>query len=142
MRELARMNTLEPGNDPVELGDRTPPLHTRSSNDDATDRRLKLLIGLVVVLAVCAAALHVLYAVATRAALPQPLALILIYALTIVSFRLKVMIRVRSNQSGYTWAGVPMITGLVLMPVPWVVLGVLTYVQMRLLRASRSDLAG
>ncbi|MEU4243037.1 bifunctional diguanylate cyclase/phosphodiesterase [Actinoplanes sp. NPDC026619] len=99
-------------------------MHTRSSNDDVTDRRLKLLIGLVVVLAVCAAALHVLYAVATRAALPHPQALVLIYALTIISFRLKVMIRVRSNQSGYTWAGVPMITGLVLMPVPWVVLGV------------------
>ncbi|MFD0519260.1 putative bifunctional diguanylate cyclase/phosphodiesterase [Paractinoplanes durhamensis] len=116
------MNTLEPGIEPVELGDRTTPLHTRSSNDDATDRQLKLLIGLVVVLAVGVTTLGVLHAVATRAAIPNPLVLILIYAISVISFRIKIVIRVGSNQSGYTWVDVPVMVGLVLVPVPWVIL--------------------
>ncbi|GAA2635934.1 hypothetical protein Adu01nite_67200 [Paractinoplanes durhamensis] len=97
-------------------------MHTRSSNDDATDRQLKLLIGLVVVLAVGVTTLGVLHAVATRAAIPNPLVLILIYAISVISFRIKIVIRVGSNQSGYTWVDVPVMVGLVLVPVPWVIL--------------------
>nr|WP_307836667.1 bifunctional diguanylate cyclase/phosphodiesterase [Actinoplanes durhamensis] len=48
--------------------------------------------------------------------------LILIYAISVISFRIKIVIRVGSNQSGYTWVDVPVMVGLVLVPVPWVIL--------------------
>jgi diguanylate cyclase (GGDEF)-like protein len=122
VRGQARMNTLEPGNDPAALGDRKTPVQTRSSNDDATDRQLKLLIGLVVVLAAGVAVLDIWHTVVIKAAVPNALVLILIYAITVISYRVKIVIRVRANESGITWTDVPIMAGLVLLPLPWVVL--------------------
>ncbi|WP_239117945.1 putative bifunctional diguanylate cyclase/phosphodiesterase [Paractinoplanes ferrugineus] len=100
-------------------------MQKRSSNDDATDRQLQLLIGLVVVLAIGVAALDVLHAVTTRTAIPNPPALILIYAFSVISYRFKIEIRIRSSHNGSTWGDVPIMVGLVLVPMPWVVLCVI-----------------
>jgi diguanylate cyclase (GGDEF)-like protein len=96
----------------------------RGSNDDATDRRLRLLIGLVVVLASGAAAVNVWYALVHHVDTPNPLTLALIYLATVIAYRVRVYVRVRSSQNGETWGEIPIMVGLVLAPSPWVVLSV------------------
>ncbi|GIM88558.1 putative bifunctional diguanylate cyclase/phosphodiesterase [Paractinoplanes toevensis] len=97
-------------------------MRIRSSNDDATDRQLSLLIGLVVVLAAGVATLDVWHAVVTHAAIPNPLLLLLIYAVSAISYRVKIVIRIRSSNNVTSWGDVPIMVGLVLVPTPWVVL--------------------
>ncbi|WP_433372455.1 putative bifunctional diguanylate cyclase/phosphodiesterase [Actinoplanes sp. CA-142083] len=94
----------------------------RSSNDDATDRQLWLLIGLVVVLACGAAFLNVWYAITTDQPTPQPALLLLIFLGTIVGERVKIYVRVKSSRNATNWSEIPIMIGLVLAPMPWVVL--------------------
>nr|WP_317620619.1 bifunctional diguanylate cyclase/phosphodiesterase [Actinoplanes sp. KI2] len=87
-----------------------------------TDRQLKLLIGLVVVLALGALSLSIWHTVVTHASLPNPLLLLAIYVLAVVAYRVLVGVRIYSNLKSSTWTEVPTMIGLVLMPTPWVVL--------------------
>ncbi|WP_034216707.1 putative bifunctional diguanylate cyclase/phosphodiesterase [Actinoplanes subtropicus] len=98
------------------------PLRIRSFNDDATDRQLMLLIGLVVVLAFGTFSLTVWQAGGSVAAVPNPVLLIAFYLLTAVADRIKIVVRVGSSSIGGDWGEIPVMVGLVLMPVPWVTL--------------------
>ena len=106
-------------------------MRIRSFNDDATDRQLLLLIGLVVVLAIGTFSLTVWHAVVTGADLPSPILLIAFYLLFVVANRIKIYVRIGSSQNGLTWTEIPILVGLVLLPVPWVILcasaGLATY---------------
>ncbi len=95
---------------------------TPRSNDDATDRRLRLLVGLVVVLATVPATLTVLAAVRDPRPVPTLLTLIAVTVAVVVANRVKVTIRIRSNATGTAWGEVPVLVGLVLIPAPWVIL--------------------
>jgi diguanylate cyclase (GGDEF)-like protein len=96
----------------------------KSTNDDATDRRLRLLIGLAVVLASAAVVGDVWFAAWRPAPVPNVVILVLVCAGVVIANRLKVYVRVRSSQDGVTWGEVPILIGLVVAPMPWVVLGV------------------
>ncbi|MEU4692012.1 bifunctional diguanylate cyclase/phosphodiesterase [Actinoplanes sp. NPDC023714] len=92
-----------------------------STNDDATDQRLRLLIGLVVVGASIATAGWALYLVRHPVEMPPPWALALLSLSVVAANRLKVSVRIRSSLDGTTWGEVPVLVGLVLFPAPWVV---------------------
>ncbi|NMO54437.1 bifunctional diguanylate cyclase/phosphodiesterase [Actinoplanes sp. TBRC 11911] len=98
----------------------TPLRLFQRSNDDATDRRLGLLIGLVVVLALTSAILSAWSAAHLPA--PHPLALALLYIVTVIAYRFRIYVRMRSGETGETWGEIPSLVGLVLLPTPWVVL--------------------
>src|SRR5689334_7603260 len=100
------MNTLEPGKTDA-LSDRTTPLRIRSSNDDVTDRQLMLLIGLVVVVALGAFGLAVWHTAATGPGLPNPVLLLLIYALSVIAYYVKIDVRIHSSRNGSTWTELP-----------------------------------
>jgi diguanylate cyclase (GGDEF)-like protein len=93
-----------------------------SSSDDATDRQLRLFVGLVVVLAICAASA----VVARTAVRPMPatnfFVVGLIFGAIILASSLRVRFRVLSSQDVTTWVEVPVLIGLVLVPGPWVIL--------------------
>ena len=94
----------------------------KSSNDDVTGRRLRLLVGLVVVLALGCAGAWVWLALHQPQAVPPwwvPVALI---AGFVVANRIKVYVRLRSNLDIVYWGEAPILVGLVLLPAPWVVL--------------------
>ncbi|MBB2944755.1 diguanylate cyclase (GGDEF)-like protein [Actinoplanes lutulentus] len=93
-----------------------------STNDDATDRRLRLLIGLVVVAALITTAGWVLYLLHNPGPIPAPWALALLSVAVVAANRLKVSVRIRSSLDGTTWGEVPVLVGLILFPAPWVVL--------------------
>ncbi|GAA2844785.1 hypothetical protein Acy02nite_45920 [Actinoplanes cyaneus] len=92
------------------------------TNDDKTDQRLRLLVGLVVMLAAGAAALWAVYAVRVPDPRPPALVLVLLCAAVIATNRLRVYVRVRSSTFGTTWGEVPVLVGLVLLPPVWVLL--------------------
>ncbi|HEX5202669.1 putative bifunctional diguanylate cyclase/phosphodiesterase [Paractinoplanes rhizophilus] len=94
----------------------------RSSNDDATDRRLRLLIGLVVVLAFSAAVLNVWYAIHARPPMPQPALLLLVFFGVWLGVRVKIYVRVQSSHNATNWSEIPIMIGMVLAPMPWVLL--------------------
>nr|WP_240669863.1 EAL domain-containing protein [Actinoplanes solisilvae] len=105
------------------LGDWTTQLRKpQSSNDDATGRQLKLLIGLVVVLASGAAAADAWWAVSHPEPLPHPALLGLVLVGAVVANRVNVYVRVRSSLYGTAWGEVPVLVGLVFLPHGWVVL--------------------
>ncbi|WP_438872658.1 putative bifunctional diguanylate cyclase/phosphodiesterase [Paractinoplanes pyxinae] len=93
-----------------------------SSNDDATDRRLRLFVGLVVVLALGAAGTVVAFAAPQLTTPPDFLTIGLILLAIMVAGWLRVRFRVLSNQDVYTWVDVPVVIGFVLVPAPWVIL--------------------
>ena len=98
-------------------------MHTaKSSDDDATDRRLWLLIGLAVVLALCSAGWNIWSAGRHPDDTPNPALLVGLCAAIFIANRVKVPVRVRSNIGGYAWGEVPVLLGLLLIPAPWVVL--------------------
>jgi diguanylate cyclase (GGDEF)-like protein len=122
------LNTLEPEGLGV-LGDRTPPLQTaKSSNDDVTARQLRLLVGLVVVLAAAVAGVHVWYSLRHSVSTPNPVILALLFVTLVVATKVRVYVRVRSSTDGTTWGEIPILVGLVLLPMPWVILCVLASV--------------
>jgi diguanylate cyclase (GGDEF)-like protein len=97
---------------------------TRSdSNDDATDRRLRLLVGLAVVLAAFAG----LWAIAAIVTAPAPsgqniatgFALVFLVA---VGRRASVRVRIRAAKQATCWADAAILVGLAVAPMPWVVL--------------------
>ncbi|HET9517353.1 MAG TPA: GGDEF domain-containing protein, partial [Actinoplanes sp.] len=95
---------------------------TTSYNDDVTDRRLRLLIGLVVVSALGAALAVAVIGVRHPEPRPSLLALLLLYAAVFTANRVKVEIRIRANRQGTSWSEVPVLVGLAMFPAPWVLL--------------------
>jgi diguanylate cyclase (GGDEF)-like protein len=93
-----------------------------SSNDDVTGKRLRLLIGLVVVLGVAVVATAVTRLIGSGDDLPDPVVLALLVAGIAVASRTTVSIRVRANLIGVSWTELAVIVGLILVPAPWVVL--------------------
>jgi len=93
-----------------------------SFNDDATDRRLRLLVGLVVVLALGAAGGVGVYAIRHPAPVPSPIVLGLIFTSVIVANMLRVYVRTRSTRESTTWGEVPVLIGLSLVAGPWLIL--------------------
>ncbi|BCJ43577.1 hypothetical protein GCM10010168_41130 [Actinoplanes ianthinogenes] len=91
-------------------------------NDDATDRRLRLLIGLVVVLGLGASAAWAQQAYLHPGAVPPPGLLVLLGGTVIAAYRLRVTVRVRSGREGLAWDEIPALVGLMLIPAPWMVL--------------------
>jgi len=102
----------------------------QGSNDDATDRRLWLLIGLVVVLA--AATVTGSIALLGRSTAPLPSAALLIGLVVFIAFasRMLVRIRLQSGTLGSTWGDLAIIIGLVVAPPPWVVLSTVVAITM------------
>jgi diguanylate cyclase (GGDEF)-like protein len=93
-----------------------------SFNDDATDRQLRLLVGLVVVLALGTAGGVVAYAVRHPTPIPEPIVLVLIVTSVIVANMLRVYVRTRSTRESTTWGEVPVLIGLSLVAGPWLIL--------------------
>jgi diguanylate cyclase (GGDEF)-like protein len=99
----------------------------RNSNDDATDRRLRLLVGLVVVSALFCTGAWCWWATHNVRTMPPLWAPALLVAGFVIANRVKVYVRVRSNLDIVYWGEAPVLFGLVLLPAPWVVLcGALT----------------
>ncbi|MEV6845295.1 bifunctional diguanylate cyclase/phosphodiesterase [Actinoplanes sp. NPDC051411] len=95
----------------------------RNSNDDATGRRLWLLIGLVVVLALAVVAGSVRLILEPGRPIPSIGLLIGFVILTAFASRMMVRIRLQSGKLSSTWLDLAIVVGLVLLPPPWVVLG-------------------
>jgi diguanylate cyclase (GGDEF)-like protein len=93
----------------------------QSSNDDATDRRLTLLISLVVVLALAAVAAALAEVLTTSAARPSPLVLLGLVAAIAVGSRTQWMVRIRSHRRGISWPEVGVLVGLTVATPAWVV---------------------
>ena len=98
-------------------------MRTKSSNDDVTDRRLRLLVGLVVVCGLGSVALSISYAVRHPTPSPRAAALVIFVGSIIVANRVRIFIRIRSALESTTWGEVPVLIGLALLPAHWVVLG-------------------
>jgi diguanylate cyclase (GGDEF)-like protein len=95
---------------------------TDSSNDDATDRQLRLLVGLVVVSAFCCVCGWVWLAMHSPQKAPTLWAPAALAVAFVVANRVKVYVRVRSNLDMVYWGEAPVLFGLMLLPAPWVVL--------------------
>src|SRR5690349_13305890 len=91
------------------------------SDDNVTDQRLRLLVGLVVVLGLCAMAGLTTYALRSAEPLPHPLALLGLSAALMIANRVKVLVRVKASTDATTWGEIPVLVGLTLLPAPWVV---------------------
>ncbi|WP_436525177.1 putative bifunctional diguanylate cyclase/phosphodiesterase [Actinoplanes sp. HUAS TT8] len=94
--------------------------------DDGSDRRLKLLIGLVVMLGLGASTIWAVHAARHPQPRPSALMLALLTATVIVAQRWRVSVRIRSSLLGTAWGEVPVLVGLALMPPLWVLLCVVT----------------
>ena len=94
----------------------------KSFNDDVTDRRLRLLIGLAVVSAFFVTLADLWFALWHRQPVPNPLSLAILCVGVVIANRVKVYVRVRSSLDGTAWGEVPVLLGLTLLPMPWVVL--------------------
>ena len=95
----------------------------RNANDDATGRRLWLLIGLVVVLASAALTCSAVQILTSADPMVSPVLLLGFVAGTAFASRMAVRIRLQSNKIGTSWTDLAIIIGLVLLPTPWVVIG-------------------
>jgi diguanylate cyclase (GGDEF)-like protein len=94
----------------------------QSSNDDVTDRRLTLLISLVVVLASVAVAASLAEVLTTSAGRPAPLVLLGLVAAITVGSRTHWLVRIRSHRRGISWPEVGVLVGLTVATPTWVVL--------------------
>ncbi|MBG0560614.1 putative bifunctional diguanylate cyclase/phosphodiesterase [Actinoplanes aureus] len=92
------------------------------TNDDATDQRLRLLVGLVVVFGTGAAAAITAYAIAHPQPIPSLAVLATMTLLVVIANRVRIYVRLRSTLDISTWGEIPVLVGLVLLPAPWVVL--------------------
>src|SRR4051812_21833541 len=95
---------------------------TKSYNDDATDRRLLLLIGLVVVWATTVAGVGLWLVLRTPRPTPDAFILRALCAAVVVANRVNLHVRIRGTRHGTTWGEVPVLVGLVVFPPHWVVL--------------------
>jgi diguanylate cyclase len=93
-----------------------------SSNDDATDRRLRLLISLVVVLGAAAIAWSLVKVWTQPESRPAPLVLLALIVAISVGNRTSLWIRVRSTKRGISWPEVGVLVGLSVAPPAWVIL--------------------
>ncbi|WP_249713880.1 putative bifunctional diguanylate cyclase/phosphodiesterase [Rhizomonospora bruguierae] len=91
-----------------------------TTNDNATDRRLRLLVGLVVVAAFVAVALAILL-IALAPEPPGGLNAVILVCLIAISARTVVDVRIRSAKYGMAWTGVAVFVGLAIAPAPWIV---------------------
>ncbi|WP_328463923.1 bifunctional diguanylate cyclase/phosphodiesterase [Actinoplanes sp. NBC_00393] len=96
------------------------------TNDDATDQRLRLLVGLVVVFGVGMAAAVIAFGIAHPQPAPSPAALVTLTLFVIAAKRVRVYVRLRSSLDSSTWGEIPVLVSLVLLPAPWVVLCAVT----------------
>jgi len=95
---------------------------TTSSNDDVTDKRLSLLISLVVVGGGLVVAWAAVTAWSAPAKPPSPQLLIGIIAAITVGSRTAWRIRIRSHGRGISWPEVGVLVGLTVAPPAWVIL--------------------
>ncbi len=95
---------------------------TERSNDDATDRQLRLLVGLVVVVAFGCVCVWVWLAMHSPQPAPPLWAPALLAVAFVVANRVKVYVRVGSNLDMVYWGEAPVLFGLMLLAAPWVVL--------------------
>jgi diguanylate cyclase (GGDEF)-like protein len=95
----------------------------RSSNDDATDRQLWLLIGLVVVVASAVVAGSVLVLTESGQWMPSRALLVGFVVFMAFASRMVVSIRLPSGKITSGWTELAIVVGLVLLPAPWIVLG-------------------
>jgi diguanylate cyclase (GGDEF)-like protein len=94
----------------------------RRTNDDVTDLQLRLRIGLVVVGSLIAAGINVWTAIQRPQPVPNLLVVVLICAGVFIANRIKVYVRVGSSRDGTAWGELPVLIGLMVVPMPWVVL--------------------
>jgi diguanylate cyclase len=93
-----------------------------SSYDDVTDRRLRLLVGLVVVLGLAAMAWAVAEAWTDPTPLKQPELLLQLVVAIAIGNRTSLWIRVGSHMRGISWPEVGVLAGLSLVSPGWVIL--------------------
>ncbi|MEV6303784.1 bifunctional diguanylate cyclase/phosphodiesterase [Actinoplanes sp. NPDC051861] len=95
---------------------------SRNSDDhNVTDRQLRLLIGLVVVLGFSATAGFAVFALTRPVPMPHPLALAVLAGGVLLANRVRVYVRVRDSHASNNWGEIPVLIGLSLLPAPWVV---------------------
>jgi diguanylate cyclase (GGDEF)-like protein len=93
-----------------------------SSYDDVTDRRLRLLVSLVVVSGAIAVAWAAAHAWSARDPMPERLLLLELIVAIAVGNRTSLWIRVRREKRGISWPEVGVLTGLTLVSPAWVIL--------------------
>ena len=96
-------------------------IRNQGLDDNVTEKRLWLLIGLVVVPASVALLGSILLIVRSAEPLPSPVLLLGLVSGTAFASRMSVRIRLQSNNIGTSWTDLAIVTGLVLLPAPWVV---------------------
>jgi diguanylate cyclase (GGDEF)-like protein len=94
---------------------------TKSSNDDATDRQLRLLIGLVVVLASFITTVVGWHAVQHPTTRPDALTLLVLVVAVVAAYHVHVHVRIHNTWHGSTWSEVPVLVGLTVLPIPWMI---------------------
>ena len=91
---------------------------------DATDRQLRLLIGLVVFLASVVVLAAVYLVVTGRSPTPPLIAIGGLLLGAIASNRAALNVRIRANKHGQSWTEIVVLVGLSVAPPPWVVLSI------------------
>jgi diguanylate cyclase len=94
----------------------------KSTNDDATDRRLRLLVGLVVVVACLTGAGVLAFALLHPTGPPDVAVLLAVTVGVTLSNQVRIQVRIRSNKQSAGWGEVPVLVGLAFIPGPWMVL--------------------
>jgi diguanylate cyclase len=95
----------------------------QNTTDDATDRRLRLLVGLVVVLGVVAVGWAAWRDLATQSYTAERTAtLCAVVALVAVSSVAVVQVRVRANVHAIAWTDAATLVALTVAPLPWIVI--------------------
>ncbi|HEU5111294.1 MAG TPA: bifunctional diguanylate cyclase/phosphodiesterase [Micromonosporaceae bacterium] len=94
----------------------------QTHNDDATEMRLRLLIGLVVVTASGAIVTAVTAILFGDAEIPSPALLATLIFLTGVGSGVMVRVRIGATRHGISWTDTAILIGLAVAPVPWVVI--------------------
>ncbi|KHD72890.1 hypothetical protein MB27_37280, partial [Actinoplanes utahensis] len=105
----------------VAHGDDKDRMIRNHGDENVTDQQLRLLVGLVVVLAACVTAGFAASAISLPGPPPHPLVLVGLCGALIVANRVKVLVRVKANTDSTTWGEIPVLIGLTLIPAPWVV---------------------
>jgi len=91
---------------------------------DATDRQLRLLIGLVVFVASVAIVAAIVLIAADRIPAPSILVLLALTLAATASNRATLTVRIRANKYGQSWTEIVVLVGFAVAPPPWVLLAV------------------